>query len=156
MGLTGGIVDVGGLYDCLVGIDTGKAGPEILDSYNKIRQQKYNDIVNPISSSNIRRLYDQDPEKALENDDFLKLLKKAEKDDALARVIQLVSYINRLELRRPANGVSRARMSFSMTLPRCTTSRMESRQTDIQNLLDGLVCQIEQIHSMEQVFAVLH
>jgi hypothetical protein len=43
-----------------------------------VRREKYQTIVDPISQSNIRRLYDQDPEKALETDDFLKLLKSME------------------------------------------------------------------------------
>ncbi|KAH7355736.1 hypothetical protein BKA66DRAFT_539813 [Pyrenochaeta sp. MPI-SDFR-AT-0127] len=89
MGLTGGIVDVGGLYDCLVGIHTGQATDAILNSYDEIRRQKYNDVVNPISSGNIRRLFGQDPETALENDEFLKLAKKSESDSALAKNIQL-------------------------------------------------------------------
>ncbi|OAL42548.1 FAD/NAD(P)-binding domain-containing protein [Pyrenochaeta sp. DS3sAY3a] len=89
MGLTGGIVDVGGLYDCLVGIHTGQATETILNSYDEIRRQKYNDVVNPISSGNIRRLFGQDPETALQNDEFLKLAKKSESDSGLAKSIQL-------------------------------------------------------------------
>lgn len=93
MGLTGGIVDVGGLYDCLVGINTGKATPDILDSYNEIQRQKYNDMTDPISRANIRRLFDQDPEKALENDEFLKLCKQAATDRESSRKFQLVREI---------------------------------------------------------------
>ncbi|KAF2850846.1 FAD/NAD(P)-binding domain-containing protein [Plenodomus tracheiphilus IPT5] len=89
MGLTGGIVDVGGLYDCLVGIHTGQATDSILDSYDEIRRQKYKDVVNPISSGNFRRLFGQDPETALENDEFLNLVKNSESDRELAKNIQL-------------------------------------------------------------------
>ncbi|KAK5069304.1 hypothetical protein LTR64_008401 [Lithohypha guttulata] len=88
LGLTGGIVDVGGLYDCLAGIYEGKADDSILDKYDEIRRQKYNEIVDPISSSNLRRLFDQDPNTALENDEFLRLCKKAEKDPVLSRQMQ--------------------------------------------------------------------
>ena len=80
LGLTGGIVDIGGLYDCLAGIYFGQASDSILDKYSDIRRQKYNDIINPISSENIVRLFGQDPDKALENDDFLKMCKRAEAD----------------------------------------------------------------------------
>jgi len=88
LGLTGGIVDVGGLYDCLAGIYDGKADTSILDKYSEIRRQKYNDIVNPVSSENLIRLHSQDPDKALENDEFLKLCKKAEADSEFSRKMQ--------------------------------------------------------------------
>lgn len=88
MGLTGGIVDVGGLYDCLVGIHEDKADPSILDKYDEVRRGKYNDVVNPISSENIVRLFGQDPDKALENDEFLKMCKKTETDKEFAKQVQ--------------------------------------------------------------------
>jgi hypothetical protein len=91
LGLTGGIVDVGGLYDCLMGIFTGKAGLDILDQYDTIRREKYNTIVNPISSENFQRLWGQDPDKALENDSFLQLCQQATKDKELAVKLLLVS-----------------------------------------------------------------
>ena len=78
LGLTGGIVDIGGLYDCLIGIYQNKADPEILDKYSEMRRKKYQELTDPISQDNIRRLFDQDPDKAMENDEFLKLLKKNE------------------------------------------------------------------------------
>lgn len=86
--MTGGIVDVGGLYDCLVGIYQGKADDSILDKYSDIRRQKWLDIIDPISSENIKRLFDQDPDKAMENDEFLKLCKKTETDLEFARQFQ--------------------------------------------------------------------
>jgi hypothetical protein len=85
-------VDVGGLYDCLMGIFTGKAGLDILDQYDTIRREKYNTIVNPISSENFERLWGQDPDKALENDSFLQLCKQAAKDKELAVKLLLVSF----------------------------------------------------------------
>lgn len=88
MGLTGGIVDIGGLYDCLVGIYQGLADPSILDKYSEIRSEKYNEIINPISTGNIVRLFGQDPDKALENDDFLKMCKRAETDHEFAKQMQ--------------------------------------------------------------------
>jgi hypothetical protein len=90
LGLTAGIVDVGGLYDCLIGIYEGKADQSILDKYSNIRRQKYLEIVDPISSENLRRLFGQDPNKALENDEFLQLCKSTETDPKFSRSLQMV------------------------------------------------------------------
>lgn len=90
MGLTGGIVDVGNLADCLIGIYQNKADSSILEKYDEIRRQKYNEIVDPISSDNIRRLFDQDPDTALENDSFFKDCKRAETDIEFAKEFQKV------------------------------------------------------------------
>ena len=80
MGLTGGIVDIGGLYDCLAGALTGKADADsILEKYHEIRSQKWREIINPVSSANILRLFKQDPDTALEEDDFLKMCLQMEK-----------------------------------------------------------------------------
>ncbi|KAF4470595.1 FAD binding domain-containing [Fusarium albosuccineum] len=84
LGLTGGIVDVGGLYECLVGIYTGRADPSILDIYSDIRRKRYQEIVDPISSSNLRRMFTVHPDKVLESDEFLQMCKKAENDPSLA------------------------------------------------------------------------
>lgn len=84
MGLTSGIVDVGGLYDCLGGIYSGKADADfILEKYHEIRSQKFHEVINPISSGNIVRLFGQDPDKAGDTDDFLLMCKAAEKDEKL-------------------------------------------------------------------------
>jgi 2-polyprenyl-6-methoxyphenol hydroxylase-like FAD-dependent oxidoreductase len=85
LGLTGGLVDVGGLSDCLVGISKGIADPSILDKYDEIRRAMWHDIINVVSSANIRRLNDQDPDKALENDEWLKGLAEAEKNPELMK-----------------------------------------------------------------------
>lgn len=88
LGLTGGIIDVGGLFDCLAGLYEGKADTSILDKYSEVRRAKYNGIVNPISCENIVRLFGQDPERALETDEFLKLCKRAETDVAFSKHMQ--------------------------------------------------------------------
>jgi hypothetical protein len=88
LGLTGGIVDIGGLYDCLAGIYHGKADPSILDKYSEIRRQKYSEIINPVSSENIVRLFGQDPDLALENDEFLKMCKRTANDLEFSRAFQ--------------------------------------------------------------------
>jgi hypothetical protein len=82
--LTGGIVDIGGLYDCLIGIYEGKADESILDKYSEMRRQRYQTVTDPISVDNIKRLYDQDPDQALEKDEFLKMLNNI-KDDKEAQ-----------------------------------------------------------------------
>ncbi|KAH0134562.1 FAD/NAD(P)-binding domain-containing protein, partial [Aureobasidium melanogenum] len=44
LGITGGFVDVGCLYDCLYGIWTHQADDSILDLYSEVRRQKYKEI----------------------------------------------------------------------------------------------------------------
>ncbi|KAJ4249950.1 hypothetical protein NW757_007379 [Fusarium falciforme] len=84
LGLTGGIVDVAGVYECLVGIYTNRADPSILDIYSDIRRKKYQEIVDPISSSNLRRMFSVQPDKVLETDEFLQMCRKAATDPKLA------------------------------------------------------------------------
>jgi len=88
--LTGGLVDIGNLYDCLYGIHKGLADDSILDRYNEVRREKYNSIIDPISSENIRRLW-QDPERALEEDQFLAMCRRAATDPEVSKQLQLVS-----------------------------------------------------------------
>jgi FAD binding domain len=83
LGLTGGMVDAGNLADCLIGLAEGIANDDILDKYDEIRRGMWHKIINPVSSDNILRLHSQDPDKALENDEFLITLAKAEKDPKL-------------------------------------------------------------------------
>jgi 2-polyprenyl-6-methoxyphenol hydroxylase-like FAD-dependent oxidoreductase len=84
MGLTGGIADVAGLFQCLEGMYYGQADESILSTWSDIQRRKWHEIINPVSSSNIRRLFALDPDKALEEDEFLMMLKRAERDPALA------------------------------------------------------------------------
>lgn len=84
-------MDVGGLYDCLMGIFHGKANLDILDKYDSIRREKYSTIVDPISSQNFERLWGQDPDKAAENDVFLQMCHKAATDVEYSKELQLVS-----------------------------------------------------------------
>ncbi|PYH38772.1 uncharacterized protein BO87DRAFT_412572 [Aspergillus neoniger CBS 115656] len=96
LGLTGGIVDVGGLLDCLAGIYSGQADEDILDIYDSVRRSKYNTIVNPTSSGNIRLLFEQNPETALQDSDLLRACKAAETDPAvtekLAKAAERLQY----------------------------------------------------------------
>ncbi|KAB5525534.1 FAD binding domain-containing protein [Coniochaeta sp. 2T2.1] len=85
LGITGGFVDVGGLFDCLAGIYDGKADESILDLYSKIRMEKWKTIIDPISQENFRRVHDSDPKTRLERDPFMKECVKAEKDKKYAK-----------------------------------------------------------------------
>ncbi|CRG91368.1 Para-nitrophenol 4-monooxygenase [Talaromyces islandicus] len=84
LGLTGGIADIGSLFDCLNGINQNIADDSILDKYAEIRRKLYVDVIDPTSRENFRRLWDQDPDKARENDEFFQTLVKAETDEELA------------------------------------------------------------------------
>lgn len=92
MGLTGGLVDAGNLFDCLYGIATGQADDSILDKYSDIRIQKYEEIINTISSANIRRLWDPSPE-AIKADPFFQAVKRAETDKPFAQEMKKVSFL---------------------------------------------------------------
>ncbi|GAB7340652.1 hypothetical protein MBLNU457_7048t1 [Dothideomycetes sp. NU457] len=91
MGLTSGIVDVEGLFDCFRGIHAGVAGLEILKTYSDVRIEKYKTIVDPVSTGNIKRMFKLNPENALKDDEFLSLVKRAETDVELSRELQNAS-----------------------------------------------------------------
>ncbi|EXJ76407.1 uncharacterized protein A1O5_00915 [Cladophialophora psammophila CBS 110553] len=94
LGLTGGIVDIGGLYDCLIGIFKGLTSPAILDRYDQVRRDVYNSMINPISSSNLVRL-SQDPANVLEVDEFLQMCKRGESDpDLVCEILQGVKNLS--------------------------------------------------------------
>lgn len=90
MGLTGGLVDAGNLFDCLYGIATGQADDSILDKYSEIRIQKYKEIIDPISSSNIKRLWDASPE-AIKADEFFQAVERAKTDKEFEEEMKQVS-----------------------------------------------------------------
>ncbi|PMD62287.1 FAD/NAD(P)-binding domain-containing protein [Hyaloscypha bicolor E] len=90
LGLTGGLVDVGNLYDCLLGIHLGKASPEILDKYDQVRRQKYHEVIDVVSSQNLRLLL-EDPDTSEKVDGFVDLCRKANEDKELSRKMQLFS-----------------------------------------------------------------
>jgi 2-polyprenyl-6-methoxyphenol hydroxylase-like FAD-dependent oxidoreductase len=100
LGLTGGMVDAGNLADCIIGVAEGIADPSIFDKYDEIRRGMWHKIINPVSSDNILRLHDQDPDKALENDEFLITLAKAEKDPELMEQMIVVCSLLRASLMR--------------------------------------------------------
>jgi 2-polyprenyl-6-methoxyphenol hydroxylase-like FAD-dependent oxidoreductase len=85
LGITGGFVDVGGLFDCLVGIYDGKADESILDLYSEVRIEKWKTIIDPVSQENFRRVHDSDPGTRLERDGFMQECVKAAGDRAYAK-----------------------------------------------------------------------
>lgn len=89
LGLTGGLVDAGNLFDCLNGIHQGLADDSILSKYDQLRREMYQNIINPVSSENIRRLW-QGPSEVQE-DKFLEMCRNAETDPELSRQMQIVS-----------------------------------------------------------------
>ena len=90
LGLTGGIADVGNLFDALMGIHKNLADDTILDKYSEVRMRIWAETTDPMSRENFRRLHGQDPDKARENDEFFQLCVKAETDSELARELALV------------------------------------------------------------------
>ena len=85
LGITGGFVDVGGLYDCLAGIWDGKADESILELYSEKRIEKWKTIIDPISQENFRRVSDKDPATRFERDEFMQLLKNGETDEVFLK-----------------------------------------------------------------------
>jgi len=86
LGLTGGLVDVGGLGQCLEGIARGVADETILDKYDSVRREMWETVINPVSSDNFLRVSATDPSKALTDDPFLMMVEEAGKDEEKRRV----------------------------------------------------------------------
>lgn len=86
LGLTGGIIDVGNLFDCLRGLYKNKADESILDLYSDIRRKVWTEVIDPISTGNMRRLSKQDPDRAAAavEDPFLQACAKAQADPKMA------------------------------------------------------------------------
>ncbi|EGZ67637.1 FAD/NAD(P)-binding domain-containing protein, partial [Neurospora tetrasperma FGSC 2509] len=87
LGITGGFVDVGGLYDCLAGIWDDKADEEeMLELYSEKRMEKWKTIIDPVSQENFRRVSGQ---LALEKDEFLGALREVKGDEKGVRDVLL-------------------------------------------------------------------
>jgi len=96
-------VDIGGLSDCLEGIYTGRAEEGILDIYDTVRREKYNVIVNPVSSGNIRLLFEQNPDTASVEDDFLKTCKAAETNPEVGAALRKAASALQYDFRQHFN-----------------------------------------------------
>ena len=75
----------------MIGYYDGRAGEDILDLYATIRREKFMSYVDRRSKLNMRRLFELDPDRALEDDKFLRLLAENEKDADKAKAFLLVS-----------------------------------------------------------------
>lgn len=91
LGLTGGIADVGSLFDALMGIHLDLASESILNTYSEVCRKIWMDLINPMSRENFRRLVDCDADTAKETDGFFKACVEAERDEGLARELAMVS-----------------------------------------------------------------
>lgn len=85
---------MGCLFDSLIGIHKGLADESILDTYSEVRKRIWTETIDPMSRENFRRLHDQDPDNARENDEFFRILVNAESDTELAKELALVSCLN--------------------------------------------------------------
>jgi hypothetical protein len=83
MGLTGGMVDTGNLADCLIGMEKGLTDDSILERWAEVRKDKWHNVVDPVSSANLRRLCKFDPNTVGQTDEFFVLLEKAKEDPSL-------------------------------------------------------------------------
>lgn len=90
-GCMAGVLDVGGLADCLSGYYEGKADEGILDLYAEIRREKFLNFIDRRSRKNLNRISKTDPTTALETDPFLALLKEMEGDEQRTREFLMVS-----------------------------------------------------------------
>ncbi|KAH8596054.1 hypothetical protein B0O99DRAFT_593894 [Bisporella sp. PMI_857] len=98
LGLTGGMVDAGALYDCLSGIIQGKADESILDKYSEIRLHVFNSIVDPISSNNFLLLQKDTTEPTLMDDPFLQIASRTAVDLEFSKEFQTRSLSMRVDL----------------------------------------------------------
>ncbi|RYP01441.1 hypothetical protein DL764_006211 [Monosporascus ibericus] len=116
MGLTSGIVDVGGLSDCLIGIHRGVATDGILDKYASVRRGVYENVVDRMTTANLKRLMTE-ADAAVENDDFLKALRSAtgpESATMLANVLRTCS----LEVDKKGEYLENLRVLGLLTSPK--------------------------------------
>ena len=88
MGLTGGICDVGALLQCFEGIQKGVADDSILDVYCQTQRKMWHDIINPVSKANIERMHLQDPETALQDDEMMQMIHRADTDLEFSKELQ--------------------------------------------------------------------
>jgi 2-polyprenyl-6-methoxyphenol hydroxylase-like FAD-dependent oxidoreductase len=62
LGLTGGIADVGSLYDALMHLRNGRCDDSVLDEYSRVRIQKWKDTIDPMSRRNFDLIWNPSEE----------------------------------------------------------------------------------------------
>lgn len=75
-----GVLDAGGLADCLIGFYQGKADASILDTYAKVRRDIYLNYIDKRSTKNLNRVWKTDPWTVLDTDPFFQIIKELNKD----------------------------------------------------------------------------
>lgn len=104
LGITGGFVDCGGLFDCLAGLWDGVADEAILDLYSEKRIHKYRTIIDPISQENFRRVSDPEPQTRFARDGFMQLLAQGETDKAFLKGFLMASFDVRYDFTQHYHG----------------------------------------------------
>lgn len=99
-GPNGGIVNVGGLADCLIGIYTRKASDSILHKYDSIRRGKIYMVTDAISTVNFKRYFEPDSGTVTLVDGFLQDCEQAEKDPRLMKKLMNASDALRFDFTR--------------------------------------------------------
>lgn len=91
LGLTGGIMDVGGLSQCLIGIAQGKTSPAVLDKYDEVRRKIWHEIINPVSSGNFVRV-SSDPDQVADTDELIQMSRNAWHDEEVLKQQHAFAY----------------------------------------------------------------
>jgi len=81
LGLTGGLLDAAALADALIARIEGKASDWILDKYSETRRAIFQNIVNPASAQNKRRLHEGDIDRLVETDPVIMAIRAASASD---------------------------------------------------------------------------
>lgn len=98
LGLTGGLVDAGALYDCLSGIIEGNADESILDKYSEVRLGAFKSYVDPISTNNFLLLQRDSRDPTLLEDPFILAAKRTANDVEFSKKFQTLSLQMRVDL----------------------------------------------------------
>lgn len=91
LGLTGGIMDVAGLSQCLVGIAEGRATEDILNKYDEIRRNLWHEVINPVSIDNMKRV-SSDPDEVAGTDPLIQMSLQAWHDEDILKQQHAFAY----------------------------------------------------------------
>ena len=79
LGLNGGIADVGSLADCLTAINDDKADQSILEVYNRVRREKWQSYIDPVSQRTMKLVY-SDPKDIIPDHLIYKMARMCEEN----------------------------------------------------------------------------